>query len=711
LFFWNYLLSLSFFKKYAIIKISMINQRKTSVAVIFTAVCLLIIVFIALSISLVFFINLRTITYRQIEANTQEIINRVQDKIVSMLDKQGELLHNAAFGIASLFKQGYIEPDAMSDYLKRVAARIPEITMLYYTNNRVWNQESGYATFSPHWTPPQDWNNTKRPWFIDAKQVPGYIAHTEYLDANTGELAISLSTVVFSERQEDLGVVAADILVTDLDVILKSNAVMPEQQIFLLNQEGLFVSHSDANAVMQKNFFTESKLEAYQQSVLSSPSFSKMDEHLFLYTSHIPHTNWIVVSTIPVSVVFSEVNSLLLKMVLISLGLLILASVISIVFTHTMLITPIREVKQVADSLAAMDFTVNIKQFRTDEIGDMQHALITIRDSLQKGINDIQQSHILKTIESSKRLNTVVFESFGAMESITTNMDTVDDKVKSQMHSVHRASESASDIFQQINSFEQTVHTQADSIAKSSAAIEQLVANINAIRSVVSGTTKTTNTLTKSSETGHKMLLKLTKELKHIEEQSMTLQSANKTIADIAGQTNILAMNAAIEAAHAGETGKGFAVVAGEIRKLAELSGKESGSISAEIKKMERGIEQIAKVSGETVGAMDVMFKEISAMSTSFMMVNRAVEEQAAGGEALLKALQTVDEMTEKVGEGTGLMHERSDSIHTEMINLKQLSEEVTRIVQEMRIASGSIASFLENAKELSQSGMTTERK
>jgi methyl-accepting chemotaxis protein len=280
------------------------------------------------------------------------------------------------------------------------------------------------------------------------------------------------------------------------------------------------------------------------------------------------------------------------------------------------------------------------------------------------------------------------------MEAIQTETDVQD-------QSVVQTSGAIDTIISSIGSLDNAVHTQAAHITESSAAIEQMVANIASIRSVVTSVGRTTDTLSKSSEAGHKMLVKLTEEVSRMYEQSATLQNANKTIADIAGQTNILAMNAAIEAAHAGEAGKGFAVVAQEIRKLAELSGKESSAISAEIKKLEQAIEQISTVSSETVGAMDAIFTEINSMDASFAVVSNAVEEQAVGGGQIITALKTVQDMTVQVRDGAGMIQQQSGSIHQEMTKLQQISENVIKQVHEVRLAGGSIADFLENAKKI----------
>jgi methyl-accepting chemotaxis protein len=214
---------------------------------------------------------------------------------------------------------------------------------------------------------------------------------------------------------------------------------------------------------------------------------------------------------------------------------------------------------------------------------------------------------------------------------------------------------------------------------------------------------ETTGNLSKSSDTGRKMLHNLSEELSRIAEQSAFLEEANAALVNIAAQTNILAMNAAIEAAHAGEAGRGFAVVAGEVRSLAELSNKESTSISDEIKNMRNGIEKIRQVSTETVETLSRMFTEVNDMQASLDTVNSAVDAQASNGSQVLNALTSLRDTTEQVHTGSDEIQKESDLIYKTVEDLRKISQDVSDSILDVQTASKTIAKSLNVAQLIAE--------
>jgi len=345
---------------------------------------------------------------------------------------------------------------------------------------------------------------------------------------------------------------------------------------------------------------------------------------------------------------------------------------------------------------------VGIKKDKKEAI--LNEELNNERDNLKKEVEkataDIS-AHLEKATANGEKLNHVILDSSVALNVIHGNTEETLVETTTQLKSVEQTSEYISKIVKSINNLDEAVESQASHISNSSASIEQMVANIGSVKTITNEITKTADNLAQASASGNEKMQKLIAEVENLRERSVTLQEANKIIQDISAKTNLLAMNAAIEAAHAGESGKGFAVVADEIRKLAEMAGKESKNIKQEIKNMDISIQSIGGVTEETVKSMNLIFNEIRTMDSAFSQVNSAVEEQAQGGSQILKAIASIKDETEIVRTGSEDIQTQSGSIFNEMQKLQQISGNVTRKVNEVNEASKQISTVLDNAKEI----------
>jgi methyl-accepting chemotaxis protein len=188
-------------------------------------------------------------------------------------------------------------------------------------------------------------------------------------------------------------------------------------------------------------------------------------------------------------------------------------------------------------------------------------------------------------------------------------------------------------------------------------------------------------------------------QVREVVEESKSLQEANRIIAGIAAQTNLLAMNAAIEAAHAGDAGRGFAVVADEIRKLAEDSSRESQRIGAELKQIVKTINQVVEGSIASEQAFNHVSERVKETEKLVFEVDEAIREQQDGAGQVLEALKGMNESTAKVKSGSGEM-KQGNSTMLESIN--RIHSDSTEITGHLEEAAKSIARISQNAEQVS---------
>lgn len=241
-----------------------------------------------------------------------------------------------------------------------------------------------------------------------------------------------------------------------------------------------------------------------------------------------------------------------------------------------------------------------------------------------------------------------------------------------KIQSVTDRSLSCLDISQKnVTSLVSVTDEMSQSVETSSSAVEELIGNIKSINNLLNSNFKSVSDLEKATAVGKGGLGEVVKLVTDIENQSKNLVEMSRMIDSIAKQTNLLSMNAAIEAAHAGEIGKGFAVVASEIRKLAENSSKETKSIDEVLRTMKELVDAISEKIAIVAREFDSIVKLSARVKNQEDLVQNAVTEQSNGSTLLLSNISDMKDVQTSLSDAAQKLKLEMDEIKVTMSNLE----------------------------------------
>ncbi|AEF85817.1 methyl-accepting chemotaxis protein [Treponema primitia ZAS-2] len=353
------------------------------------------------------------------------------------------------------------------------------------------------------------------------------------------------------------------------------------------------------------------------------------------------------------------------------------------------------------------DLTRRISICSVDELGTISGMVNSFTENMENGMREIkngQHSLSASGVELGQNAQSMV-ESVARIQG---GIEQVREKADRQMRSVSESSSAIQEIAKNIESLDSSISHQTESMNQASAAVEEMVGNIKSIGSMVEKMQGQFGTVNTAAVEGGKIQQESAAKVQEIVQESQSLLEANKIIATIAAQTNLLAMNAAIEAAHAGEAGRGFAVVADEIRKLAENSAHESQRISAELKQISGTIDGIVKGTRASEEAFTVVAERVGDTETLIYEVSNAVREQQTGADQVLGALKTMKDISYEVSTGSKEMNEGNASMLSEMTKLQSDSREIFSGMEEMVTGMADINSGAQKVSTLAEGNQET---
>ena len=348
--------------------------------------------------------------------------------------------------------------------------------------------------------------------------------------------------------------------------------------------------------------------------------------------------------------------------------------------------------RAVSSSLAEIevgggDLTRRLEILSDDELGVLAGHFNGFQTTLDSIVREVK-TFIGDLADQGQDLSSAMAETASAAVQISANVSSVKRRTEDQSAGATESAATVRKMGESLHTLGDRIEKQGRAVANSSASIEEMVANVRSVTRNVERMGEEYGKLVTSADAGRGVLDKVVSEVRDIAGRSDRLREANNLISAIAAQTNLLAMNAAIEAAHAGDAGLGFAVVADEIRKLAENSSRQSKTIASNVRDISGAIDAVVDSSLTASAGFSDIVDQIRRLHELEEEIKLAMAEQSEGSTQVLESLTLINEVTAEVRRGADEMREGADAVQGEMSRLLDASMEIEHSMTE--IAQGA---------------------
>ena len=543
----------------------------------------------------------------------------------------------------------------------------------------------------------------QRGWYKQAVEADGDIVITPVYIATDGTPVVALAKTVKDNSGALLGCVGVDINLADLTSFISDSRIGRTGYCMLVQNDGMILADPKHP---QYNFkiMSETDIPAFaeiektnQSSIVVTSNGEKWKAFIF----PLSELEWKLVVLIKQSEILSVFSALLQNMIFIGLLMFVIYFTLA-AFVVRVLKKYLNRLGIVLGKVAQGDLTDRIQVKWRNEIGQILTSLNTAIDHSHTMLS-VLHDEVDKMKAVGSDLSSNMEETAAAIRQIGGNVMNVKEKAITQSASVTETVATVEQINGKLNRLVQGIETQTENISESTAVITHMAENTVRISKTLEESNALIKTVYGQTKLGKDGARTANEVVTQIAERSEALLEASQVIQNIASQTNLLAMNAAIEAAHAGEAGKGFAVVADEIRKIAEETNKQGKQIGVVIKESTEIIGRLTEAGAQAEKTFIDVYESVSKISEKEDSIVQVMYEQETNGKQVLEAIKKINDVTAEVSSGSAEMLEGGNQIAVEMRKLADITRETTDSMNEIASGAEQITNAVEEVNEITQ--------
>lgn len=549
------------------------------------------------------------------------------------------------------------------------------------------------------WKPDDDYKVVERDWYIEGIKHDGFALGTPYLDADTGEMVVSISTRADVKGWSNTVIVGDMFLHQISEFIAELNIMDVGYSFVVYPDENLVVAHKDTsyNGMSLDEAGKTDGVIAYLNEHLSDKKWVDnvvtLDNNgtdYMMVAEAVEGVDWYLVSCVPEAVVSETLLTLTRTIVIVSL-ILSTAVILILAYIINRQMKPISRLTTVIEGITDGDFTVEVEVTGNNEITTMSEKLRDFITNMRGIINQLTGisyqlgEQATGSADISGVLSNTATTQSDAMGQLNT---TVDDLA----HSIENVAENANSLSEAVNVIRVNGEEAEEKVTETVVAAEKGKTDIE----------KVANNMDKISVS----IETLSNIVREVGASTQEINKITDMIGDIASQTNLLSLNASIEAASAGEAGRGFAVVADQIGKLASMSADSVRHINQLIEQISRQVASTVEKTGQSVidikeskELVDVSYNTFMEIYENVMMTNNNIKNVTSKIREAGDVATSMAAITEEQSASTEEILATSEGLYEQSKNIANNSTEIEKMASDLENTANTIKESMQKFK------------